>query len=148
MPRQSRNEPGRASASATWIDVSALKVIQTRSHANVRARPDSHDLPAETNAGTNAGTNVGTNFRRRKFVPTFVPTPASALEDPDVQQPKMSLGRLLRWTPLVILSVLLSELAGHAGFPAAYLLGPMLCAVGLGLTGIELRLSRPVLSFS
>jgi len=60
----------------------------------------------------------------------------------------MSFGRLLRWTPLVILSVLLSELAGRAGFPAAYLLGPMLCAVGLGLTGIELRLSRPFLSFS
>src|SRR5229473_2281428 len=60
----------------------------------------------------------------------------------------MNFGQLLRWTPLVILSVLLSELAGRAGFPAAYLLGPMLCAVGLGLTGIELRLSRPFLSFS
>src|SRR5258708_21019467 len=38
--------------------------------------------------------------------------------------------------------------ADHAGFPAAYLLGPMLCAVGFGLTGLDLRLSRPFLSFS
>jgi membrane AbrB-like protein len=60
----------------------------------------------------------------------------------------MNFGRLLQWIPLLIFSVIVAELAGSAGFPAAYLLGPMLCAVGFGLTRIELRLSRPFLSFS
>src|SRR5260370_36291787 len=118
MPRQSWNEPGRASASATWIDASTPKVIQIRSHANAPARPDTDYLPVETNAGTNAGTNVGTNLRRRKFVPTIVPTPASALDEPDGQQPQMSFGRLLRWTPLVSLSLILAELDEHACVPA------------------------------
>ncbi len=56
--------------------------------------------------------------------------------------------RSRQWAALLVGSLILSELAGHAGFPAAYLLGPMLCAVGFGLAGVELRLPRPFLSFS
>src|SRR5260370_3515560 len=56
--------------------------------------------------------------------------------------------RYRQWAILLVGSLILSELAGHAGFPAAYLLGPMLCAVGFGVAGVELRLPRPFLSFS
>src|SRR5260370_8501041 len=56
--------------------------------------------------------------------------------------------RYRQWAILLVGSVSRSGLAGHAGFPAGYLLGPMLCAVGFGVAGVELRLPRPFLSFS
>jgi membrane AbrB-like protein len=62
--------------------------------------------------------------------------------------PKPSFRRGLQWAGLLAVSLILAELARHAGFPAAYLLGPMLCAVGFGVAGAGLRVARPVLSFS
>lgn len=59
-----------------------------------------------------------------------------------------SIGSYRQWVILLVGSLILSELVGHAGFPAAYLLGPMLCAIGFGVAGAELRLPRPFLSFS
>ncbi len=55
---------------------------------------------------------------------------------------------MVRWAALLAASLALSELAGRVGFPAAYLLGPMLCAVAFGLTVGELRIARPLMSFS
>lgn len=62
--------------------------------------------------------------------------------------PKPRLRRVLQWAALLLASLILAELANRAGFPAAYLLGPMLCAAGFGLSGVGLRVVRPVLSFS
>jgi membrane AbrB-like protein len=56
--------------------------------------------------------------------------------------------RGLQWAALLVGSLILAELARHAGFSAAYLLGPMLCAVGFGVMGVELRVPRPLLWFS
>jgi membrane AbrB-like protein len=66
----------------------------------------------------------------------------------DAPKREMSLRRLLPWSALLVASVLVAELVRRAGFPASYLLGPMLCAVAFGVAGIELRLSRPFQSFS
>jgi membrane AbrB-like protein len=66
----------------------------------------------------------------------------------DVPKRTMSLRRLLPWPALLIASVLVAELASRAGFPASYLLGPMLCAVAFGVAGVDLRLARPFQSVS
>ena len=62
--------------------------------------------------------------------------------------PEPSFRRAFQWAALLAASLVLAELANRGGFPAAYLLGPMLCAAGFGLSGVELRVGRPVLSFS
>ena len=66
----------------------------------------------------------------------------------DALKRQMSLRRLLKWSGLLVASVIVAELARRARLPASYLLGPMLCAVAFGVAGIELRLSRPFQSFS
>ncbi|HYR55089.1 MAG TPA: AbrB family transcriptional regulator, partial [Myxococcaceae bacterium] len=62
--------------------------------------------------------------------------------------PKPDFRRGRQWAVLLVASLIFAELAHRAGFPAAYLLGPMLCGAGFGLTGVGLRVGRPVLSFS
>ncbi len=62
--------------------------------------------------------------------------------------PEPSFRRALQWAALLAASLILAELAHQTGFPAAYLLGPMLCGAGFSLTGVGLRVGRPVLSFS
>ena len=62
--------------------------------------------------------------------------------------PEPSFRRALQWAALLAASLILADLANRGGFPAAYLLGPMLCGAGFGLTGVGLRVGRPVLSFS
>nr|WP_232630888.1 AbrB family transcriptional regulator [Methylobacterium sp. Leaf118] len=49
---------------------------------------------------------------------------------------------LLGWTALVAVSVLLGWALGHAGFPAAFLLGPMLVAIVFGVRGAPIRVPR------
>src|SRR5262249_55569734 len=66
----------------------------------------------------------------------------------DAPKRQMNLRRLLPWPALLVASVLLAEVARRAGFPASYLLGPMLCAVAFGVAGIDLRLTRLFQSFS
>jgi len=61
---------------------------------------------------------------------------------------QITVRRLLPWPALLVASVFVAELAHRGGFPASYLLGPMLCAVAFGVAGIELRLSRPFQLFS
>jgi len=56
--------------------------------------------------------------------------------------------RVVHWVALLVASLILSELAARAGFPAAYLLGAMLCSVAFAIAGVELRIGRPLLSFS
>ena len=56
--------------------------------------------------------------------------------------------RVAQWSVLLIVSLIVSELVAAAGFPAAYLVGPMLCAIAFGLRGAEVRMPRPVMSFS
>ncbi len=56
--------------------------------------------------------------------------------------------RAAQWAALIAASLIVAELATWARFPAAFLLGPMLCGVAFGLSGVELRVSRPVLAFS
>jgi membrane AbrB-like protein len=56
--------------------------------------------------------------------------------------------RAAQWAALLVASLIVSEIADRAGFPAAYLLGSMLCGVAFGASGVELRIPRPLLSFS
>lgn len=53
------------------------------------------------------------------------------------------LATLVRWTALVAVSGLLGWALSHAGFPAAFLLGPMLAAIVFGVRGTGLTFPRP-----
>lgn len=50
--------------------------------------------------------------------------------------------QLLGWAALVSVSVLLGWALGRAGFPAAFLLGPMLVAIVFGVRGAPIRVPR------
>ena len=56
--------------------------------------------------------------------------------------------RATQWSLLLVASLIVSELVTAGGFPAAYLVGPMLCAIAFGLRGAEVRMPRPLMSFS
>jgi uncharacterized protein len=56
--------------------------------------------------------------------------------------------RAAQWAALLAASLVVSAIAARASFPAAFLLGALLCGVAFGASGVALRIPRPLLSFS
>ena len=62
--------------------------------------------------------------------------------------PAPNIRRVAQWAALIAASLVLAEIVHRAGFPAAFLLGALICGVAFGASGVELRIPRPLLSFS
>jgi membrane AbrB-like protein len=61
---------------------------------------------------------------------------------------KRNVRRAAQWAALLAASLIVSEMAARAGFSAAFLLGALLCGAAFSASGVELRIPRPLLSFS